>query len=269
VKSAYLLRDKMLTDLDSTSEDQRIEAWKDIKITKVNKKSVISHLPFLYELLESQTLWIKVYAWSSVVELYNSGIIHMKDIVKISVLLGHKNEETRYSAWVGILRIIKDKPYKSLLKKVYSKLPFFYMMLDSKVLWIRVNSWNLAISMYYYGVLPKTRIKKISKSFYELLQSNNIEYRYKAWNMIDFFVLEKIGLNAIKKAKIKYLELLKVKNLELRAHAWALSTHLISLKIINVEEMVPYLKYLDNDSAKKVVYLQDLLSKSCTDSTCS
>ncbi|MGC8656588.1 MAG: hypothetical protein ACP5UL_02420 [Thermoplasmata archaeon] len=268
MKNAYLLRDEMPADLDCLSEELRIEAWKNIKINKVNKKSIISHLPFLYELLESQTLWIKVYAWSSVVELHDGGIINTKDMEKLSVLLEHKNEETRYPAWAGILSIIKNKSPKSLLKIVYSKLSFFYMMLNSKVLWIRTSSWNLAFSMYYSGILSASNIKKNFKSFYELLQSRNIEYRYKAWNMVDFFVLEKIGLNAIYRAKTKYLELLKVKDLELRAHAWALSPHLIDLKIINTGEMVPYMKYLDNDITKEVAYLQDLLG-TCTNSTCS
>ena len=256
----------MLTSLGCISEDQRIEAWKNIKINKANKKQVISQLHFLYGLLESPTLWIKVYAWSSVVELFDKGIINIKGIAKISVLLEHKNEETRYSAWEGILSI-KNKP-PQLLKIVHSKLPFFYMLLDSKALWIKANSWRLAFSMYYSGILHKNKIKKNFKSFYELLQSRNIEYRYKAWNMLNFFVLEKIELKSICKAKIKYLELLKVKDLELRAHAWALSTHLIALKIINVEDILPYKKYLDNDIAKEVVFIQDLLSVSCNNLTC-
>ncbi|MCL4325286.1 MAG: hypothetical protein M1481_00390 [Candidatus Thermoplasmatota archaeon] len=185
--------------------------------------------------------------WSALEDLLVSDIITESDTVYFMDLLRHPDETIRSYAWSSFSNmfsfgIIRDNDTGSLL-------PFFYELLKTADMDLRLECWNLLLKIIEIEDLyiDENEYTKYIPDFIELLKIDNPVNRALAWLyltvLIDYEIIDTTeALPYIE----DFLVLLKEGEKKIQIHAWELVGDLIDCDLLKIENVQPYKKYAIN-----------------------
>lgn len=166
-------------------------------------------------------------------------------VVKEGFKFSNREKEVLKSLLWNKIQGVRDHAWSHLY--IYKELGItgFEKILSAKSDKIKWSAWSHAIDLIQLSLMSVNDVEKINYTYWRLLRSYYPTIRKKAWRL--FPQLVNMGIFQIKenvKQKERYLEFLKYPKFSVRIYAWESVVPLTKNNIINKEEVLSLISYL-------------------------